>query len=131
LAILEGIHTLMRLYLYLGEDRAAWTVAHDLLVQLCETGLGDAWWKARNLRPKDPGDQPEEFWASAISMIKDARTHALAYSQGEARNLALCLSDAELKLIAGPTTDGSNFERDGEAETWQHLRAVSKNSITT
>jgi hypothetical protein len=112
LAILGGIRTLMRLYVYLGEDRAAWTAAHDLLAQLSGIGLRDAWWKARNLRPEDAEDQPEAFWASAISTVEDGRTEALAYSQGVALNVTLALTDTELGQIVGSTTDGINFDHD-------------------
>ena len=61
LAALQGIRSLMRLYIGLGEDRTAWRSAHALLLQLSDAGLSEAWWKARNVRPVDPQDQPEAF----------------------------------------------------------------------
>lgn len=42
LAVLEGIRALTRLYVALGEEKAAWTAAHDLLAQLDQAGFRDA-----------------------------------------------------------------------------------------
>lgn len=66
LAALQGIRALVHLYLGLGEDRTAWTSAHELLVQISEANVRDAWWKGRNLRPLNREDQPEAFWTRAI-----------------------------------------------------------------
>jgi hypothetical protein len=99
LAALQGIRVLAHLYIGLGEDRTAWTSAHELLVQLLEADLLGAWWKGRNLRPQNHDDQPEAFWTRAIAVIEEARTHRVAYSDNVLPSLSLSLSNAELELI--------------------------------
>ena len=100
LAILQGICTLAQLYVGLGEDRTAWTSSHDLLVQLSQSGLQNAWWKARNLRPQQRDDQPEAFWTRAMAVAEEARTHALACSNNNLPDLSISLSDVDLELIS-------------------------------
>jgi hypothetical protein len=98
LAVLEGIRALTQLYIGLAEDRAAWTAAQDLLVQLSDAGLKPAWWKARHLLPDEPGNAPELFWTRAIAVVDDARTHALSYCEGVLPDVTLSLTDADLDL---------------------------------
>jgi hypothetical protein len=99
LAALQGIRALAHLYLGLCEDRTAWASAQELLVQISEANLRDAWWKGRNLRPQNRDDQPEAFWTRAIVAIEEARTHRLANSDDVLPSLSLSLSNAELELI--------------------------------
>jgi hypothetical protein len=99
LAALQGIRGLAHLYVGLGEDRAAWTSAHELLIQLSKVGLPDAWWKGRNLRPQNREDHPEAFWIRAIAVTEEARTHSLTCSDNVLPSLSLSLSDPELELI--------------------------------
>jgi hypothetical protein len=100
LAALQRVRSLAHLYVSLGEDRAAWTSAHELLVQLLEADLRGAWWKGRNLRPQSRDVQPEAFWTRAIAAIEEARTHRLALTDNVLLSLSLSLSDTELELIA-------------------------------
>jgi hypothetical protein len=98
LAALQGIRALTYLYIGLGENRTAWRSAHDLLLRLSESGLNEAWWKARNLRPDNPQDQPEAFWTRAMGLITEAQTQALAYTQDTLPSLTLSPDD-EVKLV--------------------------------
>jgi hypothetical protein len=100
LAALQGIRALVHLYLGLGEDRTAWTSAHELLVQISEANVRDAWWKGRNLRPLNREDQPEAFWTRAIAAIGEARTRSLAHGDDILPDLPLSMSSAEVELIA-------------------------------
>jgi hypothetical protein len=108
LAVLQGISALTRLYMALDEVRTAWRAAHDLLLQLAEAGLQNAWWKARKLFPKDQRDQPEAFWTRAMAMIAEARAQALTFSRAETIDLDLCLTGAELALVTGDLRDDSS-----------------------
>jgi hypothetical protein len=99
LAVLLGIRSLTHLYIGLGEDQTAWRSAHNVLLKLSEAGLSEAWWKARNLRPDNPQDQPEAFWTRAMALVHEGQTQALAYSQNTLFNLMLSLSDNEVELI--------------------------------
>jgi hypothetical protein len=98
LAVLHGLRALMQLYLGLGEDRAAWATAHELLVQLSEVGLKAAWWKARHLLPNDLYDAPEVFWTRAIASLTDARDRTMAFSQGDLPELSLSLVGTDLSM---------------------------------
>jgi hypothetical protein len=73
LAVMAGISALVQLYLALGEDRAAWTTAHELVLAVSEAGVKDAWWKARNLLPTNPDDAPEAFWNRAFDSLVETR----------------------------------------------------------
>jgi len=90
LACCAGVRALIQLYLGLGEEKAAWRTAHELLVQLSEVGLKDAWWKARHLLPSDFNDAPEVFWDRAIANLAEARKSAMAFSQGNLSDLSPC-----------------------------------------
>ena len=99
LAALQGILTVTHLYIALGEDTVAWENTHRLLTQLSETGLDDAWWKARNLRPTDCNDQPEAFWTRAMAIAAEGRTQALAFAQDAVPSLRLSLRPSEVNLV--------------------------------
>jgi hypothetical protein len=95
LAIVAGISALVRLYLGLGEDRAAWATANELLTELSRAGLRDAWWKARQILPANSDDIPEEFWNRAIAQLGEAVASSLAFLDGRIPELSIKLRSAD------------------------------------